>query len=334
MTTEPIVTEDHLRRACVLCGENYEAFISGRLSTRYADNVRTVARLLAERDAMQVRVEGRDETAWLIEMIHNDAPSPRYWNPAPNKGWVWDHNEAIRFAREQDARNYLAGSRCLGGKPVEHVWTTLTEPNPMTDPKEIAEYEAVWFDARDAAFQWSIKSNDQAAATVIREFVEAKLAEGRVERDEALQSAEAMSEKLDALVYSLKPAAETGGYPSCGCSYDTPSDVCLHHSPQLVKSQRTIAEQAALIEKLREALPFVEEAIHALGIEMYQGTAPSDMERVEGPSATIAINLDRVDCAIGPAGSSMFASIAEDIRQTVIALHAARAALKEGSPHV
>lgn len=63
------------------------------------------------------------ETAWLIEMTNSDAPIPRYWNPAPNKGWVWSPNEAIRFSRKVDAEDYLAGQRIkLGGRAVEHMW--------------------------------------------------------------------------------------------------------------------------------------------------------------------------------------------------------------------
>lgn len=61
-------------------------------------------------------------TGWLIEMNHNTAPIPRYWNPAPDKGWMWDANEAIRFSRKQDAQDYLAGHRGLSGKAVEHKW--------------------------------------------------------------------------------------------------------------------------------------------------------------------------------------------------------------------
>lgn len=62
-------------------------------------------------------------TCWLIEMANNDAPMPRYWNPSKfKKGWVWDANEAIRFCREQDARDFLDGQRLLSGKPVEHVF--------------------------------------------------------------------------------------------------------------------------------------------------------------------------------------------------------------------
>jgi chromosome segregation ATPase len=50
-------------------------------------------------------------------------------------------------------------------------------------------------------------------------------AESRAE--EAERSAEAMSEK----VRSLAP------HGTCACSYDKPGDLCMHHSPQLVKAE-------------------------------------------------------------------------------------------------
>lgn len=68
--------------------------------------------------------EAGGQIAWLIEMVNNDAPTPRYWNPSKfKKGWVWDANEATRFCREQDARDFLDGQQMsLGGRPVEHVF--------------------------------------------------------------------------------------------------------------------------------------------------------------------------------------------------------------------
>ncbi len=67
-----------------------------------------------------------NETAWLIEMVNNDAPMPRYWNPSRFKaGWVWDANEAIRFCRKQDAQDYLDGTALLSGNPVEHEFIVL-----------------------------------------------------------------------------------------------------------------------------------------------------------------------------------------------------------------
>lgn len=65
------------------------------------------------------------ETVWLIEMVQNGAPLPRWWNPSKFKspGWVWDANQALRFPREQDAQDFLNGHAFpIGGKPVEHVF--------------------------------------------------------------------------------------------------------------------------------------------------------------------------------------------------------------------
>lgn len=76
-----------------------------------------------------------------------------------------------------------------------------------------------------------------------------------------------------------------------------------------------------------DALHFVEEAIHALTLEMWRGTGVDDMQKVTGPECTIAAELDRVDRAIGPKGTSMFANLAENVTQCVIALYAARDAL-------
>lgn len=76
------------------------------------------------------------------------------------------------------------------------------------------------------------------------------------------------------------------------------------------------------------ALRAVEEAIEALSLEVYRGETPESMDRVNGPDCTIAIELDRIDSALGPRGESMFAPMAERVRQCTIALYEAREALK------
>lgn len=76
------------------------------------------------------------------------------------------------------------------------------------------------------------------------------------------------------------------------------------------------------------AKAFIEEAIDALTTEMYRGTGADDMQPVDPIQATIAVNLDRVDRAIGPSGESMFFAIGEDIKRAVVALHGAKQALE------
>jgi hypothetical protein len=94
-------------------------------------------------------------------------------------------------------------------------------------------------------------------APKIVEFVPSLLSEIdrlTAERDAAEASDEAAHQKLDVLVRSLRPGAEV---PTCGCSYDRKSDVCLHHSPQLVEAK-------AIITRLRHELTTAREALRNL----------------------------------------------------------------------
>jgi hypothetical protein len=81
-----------------------------------------------------------------------------------------------------------------------------------------------------------------------------------------------------------------------------------------------------------DALIFVQEAIDALSIEMWRGADPDNMERVYTPDSSISVELNRVDTAIGPRGESMFARLAENVDQAMIALFAARGALRRDHP--
>lgn len=78
--------------------------------------------------------------------------------------------------------------------------------------------------------------------------------------------------------------------------------------------------------EVETARAYIAEAIEALTLEAYRITDGGE-ERIDAIEATIAIELERVDCAIGRRGESMFAAIAESIRQAVIALHGAKMAL-------
>jgi hypothetical protein len=61
---------------------------------------------------------------------------------------------------------------------------------------------------------------------------------------EKCERLEAENDALDQKVTSLSP------HGSCGCSYDRPGDLCMHHSPQL-------SNALTMVKMLREALkPF------------------------------------------------------------------------------
>lgn len=74
-----------------------------------------------------------------------------------------------------------------------------------------------------------------------------------------------------------------------------------------------------------DAIEHLKAAAAALTLEAYRGSDPTDMVRAD--HFTIAEELDRIDRAIGPKGSSMFAAMADRIRDAYVEILAARTAL-------
>lgn len=131
---------------------------------------------------------------------------------------------------------------------VARVECLAARPNQGTAVMSEIDIEAV----RKALVLWSDIMPPAAQALTAIDQLAKENERLTKEQDEANLSEEAKSKKLDALIYSLQPQPDTDGYPSCGCSYDTPADVCLHHSPQLVAAnQRIAAMQKAIVEAVR-----------------------------------------------------------------------------------
>jgi hypothetical protein len=86
---------------------------------------------------------------------------------------------------------------------------------------------------------------------------------------------------------------------------------------------------------VQDALVHLDDALEALTLEAYTcpvrdaGTEDAEWKRSDPIQATLAIELERVDSAIGPRGQSMFYPIAESIKQAVVAIIAAQNSLKE-----
>lgn len=76
-----------------------------------------------------------------------------------------------------------------------------------------------------------------------------------------------------------------------------------------------------------DAKNHIEEAYKLLTGEVWRGRDPDDMKPVEG-ICVIVMELERVDCAIGPRGHSMFAGLAEKIQAAYVEITAARKALE------
>ena len=82
---------------------------------------------------------------------------------------------------------------------------------------------------------------------------------------------------------------------------------------------------------IADALVHLDDALDALTIEGWRSETgePGSFERVPQIECTLAVELERVDAALGPRGQSIFAIIAERIKQAVIAVAAAKQSLTE-----
>lgn len=64
--------------------------------------------------------------AWVIEEASSPTSAPRYYTLRPDAPhfWTYDHNDALRFARQKDADDYVAHFVQVDGARVcEHGWT-------------------------------------------------------------------------------------------------------------------------------------------------------------------------------------------------------------------
>lgn len=65
------------------------------------------------------------EYAWVIEDPQSPTSAPRYYTLRPNQEqfWSYDHADALRFARKQDAEDYVAHFvQHDGARICEHGW--------------------------------------------------------------------------------------------------------------------------------------------------------------------------------------------------------------------
>lgn len=58
------------------------------------------------------------ETGWLIE-VSSAMPTPIWWM---GYRWTRNANEAVRFARKQDAQQVIDAFQMTGAVPLEHSW--------------------------------------------------------------------------------------------------------------------------------------------------------------------------------------------------------------------
>lgn len=84
---------------------------------------------------------------------------------------------------------------------------------------------------------------------------------------------------------------------------------------------------------IEDARVHLADALSALTINVQNSDTGEEGTWREAPAieTTLAWELERIDRAIGPTGRTMFASIAERIKEAVIAVIAAQRALDGGS---
>ena len=63
-------------------------------------------------------MEHKEEFGWLIENDWNERPE--WWRPLK---WTTDANEAVRFARKEDAERVIREMLFANAHATEHIWS-------------------------------------------------------------------------------------------------------------------------------------------------------------------------------------------------------------------
>src|SRR3990167_5590106 len=102
-----------------------------------------------------------------------------------------------------------------------------------------------WTGTREDWHTHNRTDSRHAACQRCAELDAAKKRISELERENA--DSEASIEALNSKVKSLS------AHETCGCSYDTPSDVCLHHSPIVIQLKADLEAAEKLLKLSRNA---------------------------------------------------------------------------------
>ena len=85
------------------------------------------------------------------------------------------------------------------------------------------------------------------------EWVRFEEAHAIEEERDALKARVAELEKSDSetVLALTEKVASLSAHETCACSIDTPEDVCMHHSPEVMRLIARVAELEAEVERLR-----------------------------------------------------------------------------------
>lgn len=162
----------------------------------------------------------------------------------------------------QSGTDTLARACNLAGVPYE-AFLRIKAYMPVTAPVQQSLTEAEIIDlARDECvdFRWP------SSAIFIARAVESRLAP---------PSVEALNTQIDALNLKLDSLAPHG---TCGCSYDAPNEVCLHHAPEVTRLTKEV-ERLTIAAKYAEHIDATPE--NQLQVTLYDACIERDQFRAE-----------------------------------------------------
>lgn len=87
--------------------------------------------------------------------------------------------------------------------------------------------------------------------------LQSDLAATRAERDQARSDQKAAEDSNDALLEKVRSLA---AHETCACSYDHPGEVCMHHSPALLRAQEEAAQLRARLQEAEQAAEAMRDA--------------------------------------------------------------------------
>ena len=123
----------------------------------------------------------------------------------------------------------------------------------------------------------------------------------------ALVAAERQSE---ALMAKLQPLLAAHG--TCGCSYDTPDDLCMHHSPQLVAATARAEAAEERIAELEAGLAFYASKANYADVPLQQWFREN--EGKDAPTGYRCGNID-ISAKPGHAIAPIFADLGDLARR-------------------
>ncbi len=191
-----------------------------------------------------------------------------------------------------------------GGKPDSPAWWTVEAPRISV--AIIAYLASSQTAVEPVALAQALKNLTEGAEQEDREILYAA-ASTLTAQAAALVAAERQSE---ALMAKLQPLLAAHG--TCGCSYDTPDDLCMHHSPQLVAATARAEAAEERIAEMEAGLAFYASKANYADVPLQQWFREN--EGKDAPTGYRCGNID-ISAKPGHAIAPIFADLGDLARR-------------------